>query len=171
MMTEKISTQKTFLTRQVMGLSNFKVAPYQILFLRGDEMKVQELHDQLEKAEEGKRYLVLSRVFNTVFNRKLRRNEWGMLRKLENLYGAESVFWALIGSFHIDSSSTPLKYVASICRNTVKEDIVENESREIDNSELEKLLKYMEDYKQPNWEKILDASGETTQAEVGESDN
>ena len=156
-----------------MGLSNFKVAPYQRFILRGwrgGKMKVQELHDQLEKAEEGKRYLVLSRVFSAVFNRKVRRNEWGMLRKLENLYGADTVFWALISSFHIDSSSKPLRYVASICRNTVKEDIEQMDNR-LNNGEFNELLKYMDEYVKPDWESILDASSETTQSEIGKSDN
>ncbi len=119
-------------------------------------MRVYELYSKLKKAESGSRYLVLAKVFETVFGRKLHQSEWGFLRRLIKLYGAETVFWALISSFSIDSKGTPLKYVATVCRNTAQEQL-ETQPRGV-SQELSELLDYMKNYKQPDWEKILNAS-------------
>ena len=158
----------------IIPLVKFQLAPYHGRVLKGVRggktisMKALELYDQLREASEGKKYLVLSRVFQLVFNRKLKSKEWGFLRKLQNIYGADVVFWSLISSFHIDSSGNPLKYVAAVCKGNVKQAL---EEKEFIGTDFDGLLEYMEDYEKPDWEKILDAPGKTAQAEVRESDN
>jgi len=118
-------------------------------------MTVQELYVELREKKE--KHLVLSKVFNTVFGRKVRRNEWGFLRRLVGLYGSEVVFWSLVASANISSEGTPLKYVASVCRNMVKEDVKEV-PLQASNQDISDLLDYMRNYQQPNWKEILDAS-------------
>lgn len=117
-------------------------------------MQAQKLYKQLIETEEKSRYLVLAKVFKEVFGRKIRRNEWGFLRKLVNLYGSESVFWGIMSSINISSEGTPLKYVATVCRNTTKEDL--EDSPIAMSHELHDLLEYMRNYRQPDWEKLDD---------------
>lgn len=132
-------------------------------------MKAQELYEQLENTKDDKKHLVLAKVFRTVFNRDLKSKEWGFLRRLQKIYGSDTVFWALLSSFHIDSSGQPLKYVTAVCKGMAKEEAERPKS--VVKFGFDGLLDYMEDFKRPDWEKILDASSETAQAEVGEGDN
>lgn len=123
-------------------------------------MLVQKLYKELLETEEKSRYLILSKVFLHVFGRKVRRNEWGFLRKLIKMYGSEVVFWSMVSSFSIDASGTPLKYVATVCRNIVKEDL--ETSAQPMSQEASELLDFMRNYKQPDWEQYFNDTDKAT---------
>jgi len=79
-----------------------------------------EIYKHLGRAEKTTHHLVLASLFELVFGRKLRRNEWGFLRKLIRIYGSEMVYWALLASAQANGP-TPLAYVMGVCRGMMKE--------------------------------------------------
>jgi len=84
-------------------------------------MTVQDIYTRLMESEEGSYHLVLANLFNMVFGRKVRPTEWGHLRKLINLYGPETVYWAMLSSSHIEATGKPLVYVSRVCIGMVKD--------------------------------------------------
>jgi hypothetical protein len=113
-------------------------------------MLAQKLYEELQSAE--KKYLVLAKVFSKVFGRKLRKNEWGFLRKTINLYGADIVFWAMLNSMHIKSDGTPLKYVYKVACNMAKEEI-EKEKKVSTN--LRNMIQEARKFERPDWDTII----------------
>lgn len=83
----------------------------------------QEIHKKLESSKEDTHHLVLSALFNLVFGRKLRSNEWGFFRKLLRIYGSEILYWALLASANINSDTTPLVYVSKVCSGMLRESV------------------------------------------------
>jgi len=74
-----------------------------------------------EMQQDGKKHLVLARLFSAAFSRRLRTTEWGFFRKLLNLYGADILFWALLSSAHLTDTTSPLSYVSKVCSNMSRE--------------------------------------------------
>jgi len=93
-------------------------------------MTVQDVLQKLMNSEASTHHLVLAGLFSMVFSRKLRTTEWGHLRKLINLYGSETVYWALLNSSHIDASGKPLAYVSKVCIGMIRDRA--NDTRQID---------------------------------------
>jgi len=84
-------------------------------------MTVQDILQQLTNSEAATHHLVIANLFNMVFGRRVRTTEWGHLRKLINMYGAETVYWAMLNSSHIDATGKPLIYVSRVCTGMVKD--------------------------------------------------
>ena len=80
----------------------------------------QDIYKKLISAEETTHHLVLAGLFELIFNRKLKRNEWGMLRKIIRIHGSERVYWAMLSSAQA-SGPTPLAYVFGVCKGMTKE--------------------------------------------------
>lgn len=121
-------------------------------------MQAQKLYKELMQTEEKSRYKVLAHLFSIVFERKMRNNEWGFLRKLRKLYGAEVVFWAMLSSSSINADKNPLRYVSSVCANMLKEELGASKTRP--NANLDRILNYMRNYQKPDWGNEQDANGE-----------
>lgn len=124
---------------------------------------VQQIYKDLLKADKKTEHLILSRLFRRVFGRALRTTEWGHFRKLINLYGAETVYWAVLNSMNIDASGKPLAYVTKVCIGLLQE---EAKRRKVDISSAITLalLHSIKAYKRPDWEKILDAETTATRS-------
>lgn len=124
---------------------------------------VQQIYKDLLKADKKTEHLVLARLFKKVFGRALRTTEWGHLRKLINLYGAETAYWAILNSMNIDASGRPLVYVSKVCIGMLREGA---KQRKVDTSHAITLalLHSIKAYKQPDWEKILDAKATPTRS-------
>jgi len=80
----------------------------------------QDIYEKLVAADSTTHHLVLAGLFELVFNRKLKRNEWGMLRKIIRIYGSEVVYWAILASAQA-TGPTPLAYVFGVCKGMMKE--------------------------------------------------
>ena len=80
----------------------------------------QDIYKRLIASEESSHHLILAGLFELVFNRKLRKNEWGMLRKIIRIYGSETVYWAILSSAQA-TGPTPLAYVFGVCKGMTKE--------------------------------------------------
>jgi len=117
-------------------------------------MPVQELYVKLTNTAAESQHLVLSDVFKMTFNRSLRASEWGFLRKLMRLYGAGTVFWALIKSSNIQDRGNPLVYVSRVCIG-----MLEEEAKQLASvsriEETKQRIAELRSYERPNWEEIL----------------
>ena len=82
----------------------------------------QDIYEKLVASEESSHHLVLAGLFELVFVRKLKRNEWGMLRKLIRIYGSETVYWAILASAQA-IGPTPLAYVFGVCKGMMKDEV------------------------------------------------
>lgn len=98
----------------------------------------QDFYKQLISADVTTHHLVLAGLFEIVFNRRLQRNEWGMLRKLIRIYGSEIVYWAILASVNA-KGPTPLSYVFGTCKNMLKEAIAP-ETNDMLEAETQKYL-------------------------------
>jgi len=83
----------------------------------------QDFYKQLISAEATTHHLVLAGLFEVIFNRRVQRNEWGLLRKLIRIYGSEMVYWAMLSSAQA-TGPTPLAYVMGVCKGMMKEAVV-----------------------------------------------
>ena len=124
---------------------------------------VQQIYKDLLKADKKAEHLILARLFKMVFGRSLRTTEWGHLRKLINLYGAETVYWAMLNSMNIDASGKPLAYVTKVCIGLLQEE-TKRCKVDISHAITLALLHSIKAYKQPDWEKILDAETTATRS-------
>lgn len=122
-------------------------------------MNAQVIYKELMVAPETTHHLVLAKLFSLVFGRRVRSKEWGHLRKLINIYGAEVVYWAILNSAKIDGSGAPLVYVSKVCTG-----LLQNETKE-SKSELSlktpALVQEMLEYESPNWDEILGGEDES----------
>ena len=80
----------------------------------------QDFYKKLTSSENTTHHLILAGLFELVFGRKLKRNEWGMLRKLIRIHGSEMVYWAILSSAQA-TGSTPLAYVFGVCKGMTRE--------------------------------------------------
>lgn len=124
---------------------------------------VQQIYKDLLKSDKKTEHLILSRLFRKAFGRALRTTEWGHFRKLINLYGAEIVYWAILSSMNIDASGKPLVYVSRVCIGMLQEE-VKHSRMSVSCAATLALLYSMKAYKQPDWEKILDAEATATRS-------
>lgn len=124
---------------------------------------VQQIYKDLLKAGKKTEHLILARLFREAFGRPLRTTEWGHFRKLINLYGAETVYWAVLSSMNIDASGKPLAYVSKVCIGILREEAKQSKIN-ISYAATLALLRSIKAYKQPNWEKILDAKATATRS-------
>jgi len=127
-------------------------------------MKAQEIYKRLLKADKKTYHLILAELFQMVFGRKVKTSEWGFLRKLINLYGAEPVYWALLKSSAIDSSGNPLLYVRGVCVNTLQQQVMDATIASFSDltTETRKLLEVTRSYQSPNWRAILNVGNQAS---------
>lgn len=109
---------------------------------------VGEMYKRLRDATEETHHLVLASHFKKIFGRKLRRNEWGHLRKLIKLYGPETMFEAMLMSSNINSEGSPLSYIAKVCIGISKKQWEKPDEPDEDYlfRETEKVLKEMKEF-------------------------
>lgn len=120
-------------------------------------MSAQEIYTRLLVSGSGK-HLILAELFKLVFNRALKPTEWGFLRKLIKLYGAELVYWSILNSANISNTHNPLAYVMKVCIGTLKREIVSVSSDKKSLSrQTQNLLNEMTCDALPDWESILNA--------------
>lgn len=124
---------------------------------------VQQIYKDLLKSDKKTEHLILARLFKMAFGRSLRTTEWGHLRKLINLYEAETVYWAILSSMNIDASGKPLAYVSRVCIGLLREQAKQPKAG-ISHADTLALLHSIKAYKQPDWEKILDAEATPTRS-------
>lgn len=124
-------------------------------------MQVQQIYQELLRGSKDNYHLTLSRLFRLAFGRNVREPEWGFLRKLINMYGPDTVYWAILNSSNIDASGNPLVYVSKVCIGMLR---VASKERDVGllEKETEETLSSMKSYKRPDWENILDGKAPAT---------
>ena len=121
-------------------------------------MSAQEIYTRLLVSGNGE-HLILAELFKLVFNRNLKPTEWGFLRKLIKLYGAELVYWSMLNSAGISNTDNPLPYVMKVCVGTLKRETIFTGSDKASLSrQTQALLNEMTCDALPDWESILNAS-------------
>jgi len=92
-------------------------------------MNAQEIYLRLKASDSSTDYRILAELYNMVFGKGLKKSEWGRFRKMIKLYSPEVVYWAILSSAHIrSSSSSPLNYITKVCIGMLKEDLEEDNS-------------------------------------------
>jgi hypothetical protein len=87
-------------------------------------MNAQEIYLRLKESDSSTDYRILAELYNMVFGKSLKKSEWGRFRKMIKLYSPEVVYWAILSSAHIrSSSSSPLNYVTKVCIGMLREDL------------------------------------------------
>jgi len=120
--------------------------------------KVYDIYIKLMDIDDNSAHLLLSSLFSLVFNRKLKRTEWGSLRKLVRIYGREIVYWAILNSARISAGDNVFGYIGKVCTGLLKE---ETKHSNIQNNLLDirtrGLIAEFREYKQPDWTAFMEA--------------
>jgi len=118
-----------------------------------------EIYARLLNSSDGNVHLVLAELFRLVYNRGVRKSEWGSLRKLIRIYGAEVVYWATLHSANANSSGNVFSYISKVCIGILNEK--SEKSVTVDcrlEEDTKSLLKSFRDYVQPDWSEIVGAT-------------
>ena len=115
-------------------------------------MTAQTIYKELQKAKKCSDHLLLARLFTLVFNRRVQQKEWGQLRKLIRIYGADVVFWSILSSSNITGGNV-FAYINKVCSGNVAAATTHIPQHGI--AETQKLLDEIRAYEQPDWSSIL----------------